>query len=308
MKRFLRLLPLCLFWAGFVYAQDAVVSRNVNLRPNASTTKKKIETLQPGAKLLLLTAKQKRGYYHVQTSDGQKGWVWGKNIKMGKPLVATVRAALIGNAVSPDWEKFDPAANTFTNANGKVCKDGGDDKDRTTYRYKDRVDTAEDHSVSYHTVSLAAVKALPYFANERTSALDGFKSPADKTEVFKYEGAPVELEGWLADDLRNEKGEATNCGSTAATDVDWHLVIAGKGEDPSKSVFVEITPRVRPHHPKWDKSNFTKGAHLRVQGWLMYDPDHKNQMTLHQRATLWEVHPVVRVWKEVGGQWVDLDQ
>ena len=84
--------------------------------------------------------------------------------------------------------------------------------------------------------------------------------------------------------------------------------MADQGEDPSKSVFVEITPRVRATHPKWSKTSFTNGSHLRVQGWLLYDPDHKNQMTEHQRATLWEVHPVMKVWKEVGGQWVDLDQ
>jgi hypothetical protein len=93
-----------------------------------------------------------------------------------------------GNAVSPDWEKFDPAVTSFTNADGKVCKDGGNDKDRTTYRYNDRSDTAEDHGTSYHPVSLSAVKALPYFVNEHASALDGFTNPDDKKEVFKYPG------------------------------------------------------------------------------------------------------------------------
>jgi hypothetical protein len=88
---------------------------------------------------------------------------------------------------------------------------------------------------------------------------------------------------------------------------DWHLVMAEKGADPSQSVFVEITPRVRPSHPKWTKSDFKQETHLRVQGWLMYDPDHKDQMTSKKRATLWEVHPVVKLWKEVNGKWVDLD-
>jgi hypothetical protein len=229
------------------------------------------------------------------------------NKKISAPpiLIAPLPSA---NIVSPDWVKFDPAVTSFTNADGQVCKDGGNDKGRTTYRYKDRTDTAEDHSTSYHTVSLSAIKALPYFANEHTSALDGFTNPDDKKEVFKYQGIPVQLEGWLADDLRNEAGEATNCGSRAAADVDWHLVMADQGEDPSKSVFVEITPRVRATHHKWNKVTFKNGTHLRVQGWLLYDPDHKNQMTAHQRATLWEVHPVMKVWKEIGGQWIDLDQ
>lgn len=216
--------------------------------------------------------------------------------------VATAVSAIISAA----WQKFDPAITQHTNADGTVCRDGGDNHDRTTYRYKDRTDTAEDHQASYHAVSLTAIKALPYLSQEHTKWLDQFVA-ADQQAVFQYQGIPVQVEGWLAVALRPEKGEATNCSSAAPADVDWHLVLADNGEDASKSLFVEITPRLRSAHSHWKKTAFAKNSHLRIQGWLMYDPDHKDQITSKKRATLWEVHPVVKVWKDIQGQWVDLD-
>ena len=211
------------------------------------------------------------------------------------------------HGIDATWEKFEPVITEFTNADGQVCKDGGDDHDRTTYRYKNRTDTAEDHNTSYHHVELKDIRALPYFSNEHTNYLDGFTDPNDKQEVLKYEGIPVEVEGFLADDLRPEHAESTNCGSNELPDVDWHLVVAEQGQTAADSVFMEITPRVRAHHPNWTKHDFKEGGHFKFQGWLLYDPDHRNQMTMHKRATLWEVHPIMKVWKEENGSWVDLD-
>lgn len=210
--------------------------------------------------------------------------------------------------INPAWQKYDPVVTEFTNADGQVCKDGGDDHDRTTYRYKNRTDTAESHNDSYHPVALQDIRALPYFSDEHTSYFDGFSVENDKQQVLQYEGIPVEVEGYLADDLRPEHAESTNCGSNSLPDVDWHLVVAEQGKTPADSVFMELTPRVRATHPNWKKSDFKNGDHFRFQGWLLYDPDHKNQMTAHKRATLWEVHPIMKVWKEESGSWVDLDE
>jgi len=98
--------------------------------------------------------------------------------------------------------------------------------------------------------------------------------------------------------LRSEHAEATNCGSNAASDVDWHLVVGENGQAIPKSVFVEVTPRVRHSHVHWKKTDFKSGAHLKIHGWLMYDADHKDQMTTHKRGTLWEVHPIMKIWKK----------
>jgi hypothetical protein len=63
-------------------AQTAVVTRNVNLRPDASTNNDPIETLTRGATLMLLEPDQTGGYYHVKAPDGQRGFVWGRNVKI----------------------------------------------------------------------------------------------------------------------------------------------------------------------------------------------------------------------------------
>ncbi len=57
-------------------AQTAVVTRNVNLRPDASSDNDPIETLKPGAQLTLLDSASTGGYYHVKVPDGQSGFVW----------------------------------------------------------------------------------------------------------------------------------------------------------------------------------------------------------------------------------------
>ena|SRR5579863_3824248 len=63
-------------------AQTAVVTRNVNLRPDASTDNDPLETLKPGVQLMLLAPVSTDGYYHVKAPDGQAGFVWGRNIKI----------------------------------------------------------------------------------------------------------------------------------------------------------------------------------------------------------------------------------
>jgi hypothetical protein len=59
-----------------------VVTRNVNLRPDASTNKDPIETLVPATQLTLIDSTPTAGYYHVKAQDGQRGFVWGKNVKI----------------------------------------------------------------------------------------------------------------------------------------------------------------------------------------------------------------------------------
>jgi hypothetical protein len=62
-------------------AQQATVSRDVNLRSAPSTANSPIELLHPGATLTLLTAAAQSGYYHVKViADGNEGWVWSRNV------------------------------------------------------------------------------------------------------------------------------------------------------------------------------------------------------------------------------------
>ena len=73
---------LLLTTVGIAGAQTVVVSRNVNLRSDASTNNSPIELLKPPASLVLVEPDQNAGYYHVTTPDGKTGFVWAKNIKI----------------------------------------------------------------------------------------------------------------------------------------------------------------------------------------------------------------------------------
>jgi len=45
---------------------------------------------------------------------------------------------------------------------------------------------------------------------------------------------------------------------------------------------------------------------VRISGWLMLDPDHRNHLGTF-RSTLWELHPITKFEVYTEGQFVDLD-
>lgn len=125
MKRFLISLPLALVCV-VASAQTAVVTRNVNLRPDPSTNHDPIETLTPGAQLTLLEPNRKAGYYHVKAPDGQSGFVWGKNVKVQATLVGPTPPG--GGALRPLVAKGHPVdwwfAFKFNSASFPKCAAG----------------------------------------------------------------------------------------------------------------------------------------------------------------------------------------
>ena len=79
MKRLIALLVFLLL-DSLAAAQTAVVTRNVNLRPDASTNGAPLAKLNPGTQLDLLEPTETDGFFHVKTADGTTGWAWGKNV------------------------------------------------------------------------------------------------------------------------------------------------------------------------------------------------------------------------------------
>ncbi|MHB8420992.1 MAG: hypothetical protein ACYDCL_23215 [Myxococcales bacterium] len=133
-------------------------------------------------------------------------------------------------------------------------------------------------------------------------------------EVAAQEQRGAALIGYLLA-ARQSGPESCNCHDPARRD--FHLWM---GEAPgadyldaklerAEGVVVEITPNVRDRHPNWRLRTLERLAHdrakVRVEGWLMYDPEHPEQLG-KTRGTLWEVHPVTgfSVWSE--GRWVAL--
>lgn len=82
MKKHLFVLMLAFLCTGLAFSQTAVVIRNVNLRPDASTNQDPITTLTPGTQLQLLSPSKTNGYYQVNTLDGKSGFVFARNVKL----------------------------------------------------------------------------------------------------------------------------------------------------------------------------------------------------------------------------------
>ncbi len=72
-----------LLWATVAFAQTATVTRNVNLRSDASTSQPPIRLLTPSEPpLTVLDPTQNAGYLHVRTANNEDGWVWARNVSL----------------------------------------------------------------------------------------------------------------------------------------------------------------------------------------------------------------------------------
>ncbi len=75
-------------------ADDVVVTRNVNLRPDPSTSHGPRRLLKPPERLTLLETGQTNGYYHVRTAGSEDGWVRAANVRV-VPTRAQVTPLLV---------------------------------------------------------------------------------------------------------------------------------------------------------------------------------------------------------------------
>jgi len=129
--------------------------------------------------------------------------------------------------------------------------------------------------------------------------------------VARYEGAAVRVEGYLVA-YRLEVPEPPNCYAREPEHKDYHIWLSeSPGGTRAQSVVVEITPRVRANHPAWTEDRLAAlretQVRVRVSGWLMLDQMHAEKVG-GNRATLWEVHPIMRVeWQRRDSTWVSLD-
>ena len=324
--------------AGAAFGQTAEVTHNVNLRSDPSTSNPPIRLLTPPEQVQLLESDKTNGYYHVQTSVGEEGWVWSPNVHVlpGTPTAAPTppgptatpgpgitpspppTPSGIATVIQPSWLKEPPIEVTFTGSSGTCGPDGDPNGDPETNHIKNRVD----EPTSTHEVTWAAIKNLPVPHVKTTRK--AWKT-ADRTlaaaEIHPFEGVALTVTGFIVNRVKVENGgEGTNCGFTLDPEVDWHIPLVEHANDPEKlSIVVETTPRVRKNHPKWTTTALTPWVNgtdpVRISGWLMFDPDHPTMMfdpanpnaPKKYRITLWEVHPItkIEVWKN--GAWVDLE-
>lgn len=296
--------------------EDVVVVRNVNLRRDPSISQPPIRLLRPPDKVDLLEPQPTNDYYHVRTEDDEEGWVWIRNVRIvpeDEPSPTTVLMApgaaapsAASTGIDASWEKPEPVSKTYTSG-GKSCGPGGSGGDTATNRRKNRVDIP----AAYHDVTFDAITGLPAPDPAPKSRLKW--SDEQLAVIRPYEGVAVRVVGHLAaiKPQNHGSGESTNCYWTTAAETDWHVALVKKeGHGEEKAIVVETTPRVRRAHAKWTKGRLDpwvdSDAPVRISGWLMYDPQHKNHMGRY-RMTLWEIHPITKMEVFKDGTWRDLD-
>jgi len=298
MKRAIRLLAFCIFAISLSTAQTATVKRNVVLRTGASSSSKAITTLKPPASLTLINPAARNGFLRVQTEDGDKGWVYAKNVEVsdeedagegGTPAESDVIAKLLAAHVDAVGQPLVVNGETVC---GPMGKPGNDDKKKALNTNKNRTDTPADSA--YVKVDWADLRDLPV------------------NHAEDLPGSPVVIEGFLVHKVKPEGAESPNCGLTDLDEVDWHIYTSDTAslDDISKALIVETTARTRPIH-KWVKSDLdavvNKNVPVRISGWLLYDYEHVPVIGT-QRASVWEVHPITKIEVKRNGQWVNLGQ
>jgi hypothetical protein len=160
MKRFACLSVLFLLLILFADAQTATVRKNVNLRSDPSTQNNPITTLKPTAQLNLVEPDATNGYFHVTTTGGKEGWVWGRNIKLNPASVSgTAAAGHVGPPqLYPDPAKTPGLADTLktsdlTKRYTEGCPNG---KSSCTYSQAHRDVPAAVHTHVYDEYNVAA--------------------------------------------------------------------------------------------------------------------------------------------------------
>jgi hypothetical protein len=121
--------------------------------------------------------------------------------------------------------------------------------------------------------------------------------------------------------VKKEDPESCNCHD--ADRVDYHMwLVKSPGQKRSKSMVVELSPRMLDEHPDWpDLATFAwhQGYHIRISGWRTFDQEHPEQLkdrtnhngtvTHSTRATLWEIHPIHKMEVETeDGEWIPIEE
>ena len=326
MRRILRTLVFVLSCVCLSASQTAVVTRNVNLRPDPSTSATPLAKLSPQTPLQLLETGPTNGFLHVKAED-QTGWVWSKNVRIQQSAPintgggGTTPEGVPAPAISSHWGKPAPQSASFQSDEGE-CGDTGDGGDTDTNRRKNRTDLP----ASYHLVTWDAINTLDYAKGAPKSRMDW--TPTQLATITPVEGAAISVEAYLykvkvESSSVNAKsgGESTNCHARLASDVDWHMPLtANLGEGQDVAIIVETTPRVRRQHPQWttaqlkpwtahvgSKANASYNQQkVRISGWLMLDPEHQDMINGGLRSTLWEIHPITKIEVWDSGAWIDL--
>jgi hypothetical protein len=185
------------------------------------------------------------------------------------------------------------------------CPPEGDDPDESEQnRLKNRSDEGNWIPVTFDAV---ASLGWPKGAERRFRR---HWSPADMGAIAHWEGIPISIEGYLAG-TRLSGPESCNCHGRESDMRDYHMwLVKSAGDERGTSMVCEPTPRARARHPGWTVSALQQLAReqirVRLSGWLFFDPEHPDQIG-KTRGTLWEIHPVMKIEIQRGGEWIAME-
>jgi uncharacterized protein YgiM (DUF1202 family) len=326
----------CLFVGGSLFAQQATVNHGVSLRGDPSTKNPPVGHLKKNENVTLLSTRPRTGFYHVQTSDGTKGWVGVKYLTVEgqagtqpppSPTPSASRA--IAKGAPPHTAQAGksgvtcPAAVTGANATIKKCPvtGCGPSLDPNLNKQKN-IATDSDAPVDKDFGFLVALPdPVPGFAigntREKLTALG--------------EGQMIRVVAYA---LKARVGgkESCNCGLKKPADTDNHIVLvdpaltnATLAENEATSQTAEFTPRVRLTHPKLVGADLqtlidatpSQALLVRVTGVQLFDSEHSLGPFHLKRTNNWEIHPVFGLeycptgktcTKDSDANWVNMEQ
>lgn len=177
---------------------------------------------------------------------------------------------------------------------------GGDPALNTLYNRQD-----DNPPGGYRVTDIATVMSVP-----TTPQVDGKNrsawSSADAKRVALYEGTAIRTTGWV---VAARKGGPTAANCNSDTSRDWYLWIGeGAGDAMDTTLVVVVTPRIQAERPGWTDYTMRRlvGQVVRVSGYLVYDQEPPT-FTVSQRATAWELQPVMHLETLYQNQWINLD-
>jgi hypothetical protein len=252
-----------------LHAQDAVVSRNVNLRNDPSTDNPAIRLLYPGAELFMLEEGRTNGYYHVRTMADEEGWVYFARILVlpdepaGPPEVFN-NCPMEGNAQRAHIRALNVLKNRYTTPLASEI---------TTIPLLDILQPGDDET---------------RFSNAMAATVTGYvyDVKAGSTESVNCGANTVEFK-----------------------DAHIELTMSATDTDPTRRFVVEVTPKWRAfiaeQGENWSTTplrNRIRGQCAEFTGWMFWDKHHRGDAENtdpgsgnNWRATAWGIHPVTGI-------------
>lgn len=262
-------LVLAVLRPPLAFAQDAVVSRNVNLRNDPSTQNPAIRLLLPGAELVLLSQARTNNYYNVQTMAGEPGWVYAPRVRVlpapPGPTQIFNNCGLEGNASRDDTRERNTMKNRFT--------------------------TPQPTDIN------AAI------------TLQALLQPGDDETRFQDSDGAVVVGFVFDVKAGSTESVNCGATTVQFKDTHIEVTLSATDTDRTRRFIVEVTPKWRafmaPSGVDWSNvglRNMIEGQCAEFTGWMFWDRHHRGDAENtdpgagnNWRATAWEIHPVTAV-------------